>query len=353
MENDSRSITACLALDPKNKGWIIEKFALRLQENLPRWGVQAKIAPRPSRDADINHYMIYHHCRDDRTTRGTVLITHVDDYEKLLMVKRSLQVVDVGICLSRMTVEDLVRQGIPRRQLCHITPAHDGLMVPRRISVGITTNLYEDGRKRERLLLELAGRVSLELFHFEIIGRDWEKVIPHLEAAGATVRYYPGSDDFLSDYQVNLERLPTCEYYLYMGLDEGSLGTLDALAAGVATIVTPQGFHLDLEGGLTHSFWDAGQLCDVFGRIARERRRRIDSVKHLTWSEYARQHAVVWKALLDGKQDDLDHLLHAERGKEGKGSRITGRAAWEVLRSRAEYYARPFLRRLPGPLRRK
>ena len=102
-------------------------------------------------------------------------------------------------------------------------------------------------------------------------------------------------------YEAILGRLTHFDYYLYMGWDEGSMGTLDALAAGVKTIVTPQGFHLDLPGGITHSFHDGRELVEVFRSIAADRQQRIDSVKDLTWTEYARKHAIVWRALLDGR----------------------------------------------------
>ena len=40
--------------------------------------------------------------------------------------------------------------------------------------------------------------------------------------------------------------------YLFWGFDEGSMGFLDALSAGVETIVTPQGYHLDIPNGITY-----------------------------------------------------------------------------------------------------
>lgn len=344
------NIKVCVVLDPKSRGWIIEKFALRLVENLSNWQVQAEIVDQPSPDADINHYMIYHHCRGERITKGTMWITHVDDYEKMMMVKRSLEIVDLGICLSRMTVNDLVEQGIPRQSLCAITPVHDGLMQPRRIVIGITTNVYDDHRKRENLLLDLANTMRLDAFHFEIMGWNWDKIIPHLKAAGASVRWYPGSDDFMADYKVNLERIPNCDYYLYTGLDEGSLGTLDALAAGVATILTPQGFHLDLENGITHEFWDATQLRDVFKEIQSKRRQRIMNVANLTWPEYARQHSIVWKALLENRQPEIEDLLHPERKSYVDSPQLPLKVH---IKSKISFYSKPIIRRLVQFVNRK
>jgi hypothetical protein len=345
-------LSAQLVLHPGNRGWIIEKFATRLLENLAAWNVRAAISEQPSATADINHWMIYHHCKGARLTPGTVLITHVDDYEKLAMVRESLRVADVGICLSRMTVEGLVKQGISRQQLCYITPGHDGLVAPRRIVIGITTRVrvYAGYRKREDLLLKLADALRLDAFHFKIFGAGWDEIIPRLEAAGATVDYYPGSGDYQRDYKEILEMTPTFDYYLYAGLDEGSMGLLDALAAGVATIVTPQGFHLDIESGITHAFWDAPQMCEIFKNIAEERQRRIDGVKGLTWDSYARQHALVWRALLAGRQSDIPHLLHQEHQHDGQHRQ---RPRLDALQESIKFYVNPVLRRILRRLGRR
>ena len=90
------------------------------------------------------------------------------------------------------------------------------------------------------------------------------------------------------------------------------MGILDALAAGVETIVTRQGFHLDLEGGITHGFVDRDELIEIFGMLRARRMRLIAAVDGLTWHEYARQHAVLWRALIDNRADEISALLHPE-----------------------------------------
>jgi len=211
--------------------------------------------------------------------------------------------------MSRMTMDTLVDLGINPQSLCYVTPAHDGSAILRRTVIGITSRAYADGRKREHLLADLAREMRLNAFHFEIIGAGWEGVIEHLKAAGATVAHYPGTGDFQADYVYTLDRLRSFDYYLYLGLDEGSMGLLDALAAGVETIVTRQGFHLDIENGITHGFMERSELVEIF-RALRDRRERLrDAVSSLTWSTYARQHAIVWRYLLAGRVDGIASAL--------------------------------------------
>lgn len=114
------------------------------------------------------------------------------------------------------------------------------------------------------------------------------------------VEYFPGTADYQSDYAEILGRIAEFDYYLYTGNDEGSLGTLDALAAGAKTIVTAQGFHLDLGSAITHFFNGYDQLRQIFIELAADVSRRTATAADLGWSRFAREHADVWRNLLQG-----------------------------------------------------
>ncbi|MBA4383615.1 MAG: hypothetical protein C0410_02665 [Anaerolinea sp.] len=313
MNNNLEPITVRLVL--KDMGWIFEKFAVRLVENLSNWNVQADIAAQPSPDVDINHFIYFNDFNNRKVethSKNTLWVTHVDRPASLWYLRNCLKKADMAICMSRMTLEELARRGIKREKLCFISPAQDGQIKPRRIIIGITSRMKPDRCKNEKLLIKLAQTTSLDVFHFEIIGRGWEKVIPYLEEAGATVRFFPGTENGLEDYKINLERVPTFDYYLYLGFDEGSMGLLDALAAGVPTIVTPQGFHLDINGGIIYPFTNLEELRAIFSKLSLQRQSLVDCVAGLTWKEYARQHALVWRTILNGGEDGISDLLHGQ-----------------------------------------
>jgi hypothetical protein len=240
-----------------------------------------------------------------------------------------------------MGVDTLARRGAPREKLCYVVPGHDGLVAPKRFVVGITSRAYGDGRKREWMLVELARAMRLDRFHFEIIGEGWEPIIKDLIAAGATVRHEPGTDDYARDYALTLQRIPTFDYYLYTGLDEGSMGFLDALAAGVATIVTPQGYHLSVPDGITHSFMDVADLVAVFSAIANEGVRRTESVAGLTWARYAEQHARIWRAVLEGRSPAT-----AIAGPEPPTGRVAASSRLHALMDDLRFYAGPVIGRV-------
>jgi hypothetical protein len=210
-------------------------------------------------------------------------------------------------------VHRLAHFGVPRDRLCFVSPAHDGVVTPRRTLVGLTTRLYDDGRKRESLLEALAETISPADFRFAIMGSGWDAIVERLRDRGFEIDYVSRFDEAAYHALV-----PGLDYYLYLGEDEGSMGFLDALAAGVATIVTPQGFHLDVPDGITHEFRDLDDLRRVFADIAAVKRRRADSVAGLTWREYARKHVLVWEYLRGRRRaGELAELAVAPRAIPG------------------------------------
>lgn len=273
--------------------WIIGKFALKLQENLVALGHQVSISDLFDESADINHHIIY--SGYDFQSKGihTLMITHIDSSTKINLLKKQLLTAKMGVCMSRETLEYLVNLGVPRSKLCYINPAHDGVIKPKKNVIGITCRVQEDGRKREHFLGKLATIIDPELFSFAIMGDGWDEQIAILRAKGFHVDYV---DRFEYSLYVNL--IPNLNYYLYMGQDEGQMGFIDAVAAGVPTIVTSQGYHLDAENGITYGFNTFEELASRFKEISSEKRNYIDSVKSWNWRDYTIKHVDVWNYLI-------------------------------------------------------
>jgi hypothetical protein len=276
--------------------WILGKFARRLNENLRLQGVDVDIAKTPDASADINHHIIYFDYDGRKTTTETVMITHIDTDWKVDRVRQQVIEAEMGVCMSADTLQQLVRKGVPRHKLCYINPAHDDWVRPRKKLIGITSKVQPSGCKREEMLLELAGRIAADDFKFFIMGGGWSSIVDSLRKLGIEVDHYDRFDD--KSYR---QILPSLDYYLYFGQDEGSMGFLDALSAGVPTIVTPQGFHLDAINGITYPFNDLRELVKIFHEISEQTHRLRRSVQDWTWAEYARKHLVLWEYLLGRK----------------------------------------------------
>ena len=272
--------------------WILGKFARKMQLELRALGVDCDIAKTPDPQADINHHIIYFYYDGKPSSIDTVMVTHIDEAWKLEQVRRQLTVAPMGICMSQTTVQQLVDGGIPRDRLSYVLPAHDQVMRPRPLAIGITSKIHSDGRKRELLLVELADRIDPQQFFFKIMGAGWHGIVEQLRARGFTVDYHEAFD-----FELNQRLVPTFDYYLYLGLDEGAMGFIDALAAGVPTIATPQGYHLEAVNGITHPFVTLDELTAVFQKISQARAVLTDSVAGWNWREYAIRHLEIWQYL--------------------------------------------------------
>lgn len=282
-------------------GWILGKFARKLQEELALLGVEVDIAKTADPAADINHHIIYLGYESYTGGVETLMITHVDDVRKLSLIKEQLKTAQAGVCMSAETMHQLSVAGVLRNKLCFVNPAHDGVIKPEPLVVGITSKVQPDGCKREHLLLELTDHISPADFQFKIMGMGWESIIAKIKAKGFRVTYF---SDF--DYDEYVKLIPSLDYYLYLGQDEGSMGFIDALAAGVKTIVTPQGYHLDAKDAITHSFDTKEELCVQFNLIKAERNKLIHSIADWTWKDYAKKHLELWQYLLQQKDNASD-----------------------------------------------
>lgn len=273
-------------------GWILPRFAQELKTHLSTRGVEANIGAEPNPNADVNHYINYLVYREPSSTIDTLMITHLDVPQKYYLVANQLKDAHCGICMSRAAVEQLKLFGVDGDKLEFANPGKNEALPIRKIGISLCTRLYPDGRKREQLLREVSERVPPQYYRFFIMGAGWDAIVDHLRERGFEVLHW--SEFSMGAYY---HVLSLSDYYLYLGMDEGSMSFVDALACGVETIATPQGFHLDATNGISHYFVTSEDLKDVFDTIREKRVRLMQSVESWTWENYAQKHLDIWRAL--------------------------------------------------------
>lgn len=281
----------------EDTGWILRKFAVKMQAELEAQGYECSISGVTDPSADINHHIIYDSWQPLGSYHDTLMITHIDSYNKLELLKQQLQVAMMGVCMSRETVERLAAYGVPREKLCYINPAQDGVIKPKKYVLGITNKTHDDHRKNENVLIDLCKALNPDYFMFRIMGSGWIKIVEEVRRLGFQVDYH---DEF--DYEEYIKLIPSLDYFLYWGFDEGSMGYLDALRAGVETIVTPQGFHLDVRDGITYECRTMPDFKNVLLSLQKKRERIISSVDTWTWKHYVDKHLEVWNYLLGNEE---------------------------------------------------
>ncbi len=279
-----------------DSGWIFNKFAERMKDVLETNNVEVKVSAQPCDGVDINHHIPYVAFTPKRN--DTLMITHVDNTKKIELLKKQLNVAGMGICMSRDTLDKLVSYGVDRGKLCYINPAHDGMIRPHKYFIGITHKCHdeEDLRKRSTALLDVLAGINADYFKFFIMGAGWQEIVSEMLKMGFEVEYY---EDFVYDiYNIMMQKI---DYFMYMGFDEGTMGYLDALAAGAGTIVTPQGYHLDVDCEIDYPCCTVKQFREAFLDLQHKREARIKAVEDRTWKNYTLKHLEIWNYLLRRK----------------------------------------------------
>lgn len=286
-------------------GWILYKFGESLCAELRELGIEANRTNRFDDSADINHYFTSNQAlqADNKTT---FMVTHVDTALKLSLVQSGVERGAVAVCMSKDTRDKLISYGVRPDRICYVHPAQDGLMRPRKVRIGFTHRVYPDNRKRETMILDVCRMINPEGFKFQIMGAGWQSIVAEMQAMGFECDYY---SDF--DRDVYYKLIPNLDYYCYFGTDEGSMGYLDAVAAGIGTIVTPQGYHLDSGFPITYPVWTVNDIVDALNDIDKGRANRERFSNDWSWKNYALKHLEIWNYMLGSLT--FDELL-ATRG---------------------------------------
>ncbi|MCI8507158.1 MAG: hypothetical protein HFJ06_01150 [Lachnospiraceae bacterium] len=279
----------------RDNWWILSKFAEQLYENLKLMNVDVRISDHVDPEADINHHIQFGMSMP--LPQDTLMVSHVDCGYWLDALKSQMQTAKLAICMSKETMLKLACMGIPRQKLCYITPAQDGLIKPKKYVVGVTHRNHNDFRKRADALTEIFEKLDPNYFLIKIMGDGWESVVSKLMELGFEVEYHNGFD--ICEYR---SLIPSLDYYMFFGMDEGSMGFLDAVAAGVETIVTPQGFHLDIKDGITYPCITIDDFFSTLLKLQEKRKRVVRTVTSLTWADYAKKHLEIWEYLLRKKK---------------------------------------------------
>lgn len=269
---------------------ILSKFAIKTTENLIDLGHDARISAVPAQDYDVNlhiNYLPYKH-ENSPNTINALMVTHIWEGYKLDALRKGMQTADIGICMSNDTLEQLVKWGIPREKLAVVLPAHDG-HIPRHKIVSILTNVYPDGCKREQMFTELAKTLDNNKWAFRIMGSGWNDLLVTLVANGLQVDYFASFN-----YDLHKQILESSDYSLYFGVDEGSMGLLDAKNAGLKLIAPNVGFNIDV--GVDYPYETQEQLNSIFIELGK------NPVEGWTWKKYAEEHVLLFKECITKKK---------------------------------------------------
>lgn len=279
-------------------GWILMKFARKLQEELNKLGQDVDMDTEEDPTADVNHFVHFERLKkiyNRFITVRTTMITHVDSMLLRDMVYYQAQNNAVGICMSSDTLGKLSSWGIPRDKLCYVNPAQDGDLSPKKIVLGII-GYCDDAfglNTEDDWIVRICEKLDHQIFRLKILGKGWNLIVDQLRKLWFDVEY---TMDF--DKETYAEWLGSIDYELFYGND---LGYMDAMAAGIKIIAKPYGSQLAVGDGVTYPCERIADFVRVLQGIQSEKKEIMDSVKDWTWENYARKHLEIWQYLTKTK----------------------------------------------------
>lgn len=285
--------------------WIMGKIA----DDIQRISTQLGFECRCGKFEDYNGEEICYHLEYHRAVpipkakHNSVFYTHLNDILQEVNLVRMKDSFDSFICMSSEDAQFLIELGFDKNKVFGMTlPIRNNYIKP--ISIGIFSACYPDGRKNESWLINYCKQCEgVKYVNFVFIGKGWGNVAKELEALGCSYEWHNVSRQLPYEYQFQQNKLSSLNYYIYMGMDGGAMGTYDAYAQDVPLCVTYDGFHksipyIDLCFDNEKSFYS--QLDIIISRHA----NRLLFFRQHTVEKYVDWLLKVWQG--DGKSTISD-----------------------------------------------
>ena len=290
-----------------NDSWIMGKIASDIQTEALSRGIECRRGRTTDyHGEEICYHMAYHIAMPIKEARhNSVFYTHLNDVlqeKNLVSIKDQF---DSFVCMSPEDAQFMIELGFdPKKVYGHILPVRNTFIRP--IYIGIFSACYPDGRKNEQWLIDFcASHPQAKLVNFVFVGQGWGKTVEALEKLRCTYEWHNVSRSLPCEYQFQQNKLSALNYYIYMGMDGGAMGTYDAYAQDVPLCVTFDGFHKAIPK-IDYSFDDRESFFNQMEMIVSDHAQRIDFFRNNTPSNYVDWLLKVWNNEIEGciSQDD-------------------------------------------------
>lgn len=276
--------------------WIMGKIADDIQREVRNLGYECRSGSFDDYDGEeICYHLAYHIAVPIKKAKhNSVFYTHLNDVLKERNIVSIKDQFDSFICMSPEDAQFLIELGFDKNKVFgKILPVRNTYVKP--ISIGIFSACYPDGRKNEEWLIDYCSKnKKTQLVNFVFVGPGWGKVCSELEERGCSFEWHKVSREMPFEYQFQQNKLSSLDYYIYMGMDGGAMGTYDAYAQDVPLCVTYDGFHKSIPN-LDYTFDDKQTFFNQMDIVILKHSNRIDFFTENNPSNYAKWIIQVWK----------------------------------------------------------
>lgn len=276
--------------------WIMGKIADDIMSNAKLLGYECRCGGLSDyQGEDICYHLKYGSAVPiPQAKHNSVFYTHLNDLLKEINLVDIKDSFDSFICMSPEDAQYLIEIGFDKNKVFGKTlPVRNTYIRP--ISIGIFSACYPDGRKNEQWLIDFCKQnPNARNVNFVFVGKGWDRVVKELEDMNCTFEWHNVSRQLPYEYQFQQNKLSMLNYYIYMGMDGGAMGTYDAYAQDVPLCVTLDGFHKAIPD-LEYSFDDKCSFFEQMDNIVNQHARRLNFFAINNPLEYVKWIIDVWK----------------------------------------------------------
>ncbi len=251
-------------------------------------------------NADLNYHIPWHTLFNHENKgegKHAILYTHVNP-PAIPHLINACERADLIICMTFTGRNELLDLGVDPNKIWCIYSAADQFQFRKR-NIGIIGFAQPNGRKRQNLILDVAWRYDLSLFHFIFAGDAWKPVVEVANSLGVSAQTVgPVNDNQMRELYNKLDLLLVTGY-----VEGGPLPILEAMTSGVKVISPKFGYAADLLPP-EQIYGSVDELIDILAdHVANDVENHM-LVQSWTWQHYAAEHALIFGRLL-GESVDL------------------------------------------------
>lgn len=239
-------------------GGALVNIAAALQRELDGWDIRLVDYREPGPSCDVAHFMVWYLYREANSrfpAPGTLVSIHHLERPNETIDKLIADKVPMVAMSSEWHRYLLHRDASPSGVACipygvdcrfwDRTETNGVAKVPRPFTIGVVGQIYNGGRKGERLLPRILRRLPRASVRVIIIGQGWSDVVQLLRADGCEVEHY----ESLSREELREQFAQFDVFLCTSDVEGGPLPLLESMALGVTPVSTPVGLARDLLPG--------------------------------------------------------------------------------------------------------
>lgn len=232
-------------IDLIKHNWILEILGNDIYQGMESLGYKCRKGTYEEYGGeDISFHMWWGDAMPHKEAKiNAVFITHTDDAFKEFKLVEIKDEFDFYFCMSPEDKQFLLELGYEESKVFGFNlPVRNTYIRP--ITIGIFSRCYPDNRKNEQWLYNFCcHHPESKLVDFVFIGAGWGEFVNKLSLLDCSFQWHNVSRCMPYEYMYQQLKMTNLDFYIYMGMDGGAMGSYDAYAMGVSLCITDDGFH--------------------------------------------------------------------------------------------------------------